>query len=333
MTSPIASNNPSIPLWRQIQRTNFTKWDDLANFLHFSALLRQKILPLTEFPLNLPLRLARKIKKNTIDDPIFRQFVPLIEELVDSPGFVPEPLQDTSFRKTKKLLHKYHGRALILATSACAMHCRFCFRQNFPYETKISGFEEELAYIAKETTLNEIILSGGDPLSLSNSMLQSLFEALETIPHVRRIRFHSRFPIGIPERIDEELLQILKNSSKQIVFILHCNHALELDADVLAALKQLQRLGIPLLNQSVLLKGVNDEKEALLALSEALVQGGILPYYLHLLDPVKGAEHFLVSDERGVELIRHLQKHTSGYAVPKLVRETPGQSSKSLISC
>jgi EF-P beta-lysylation protein EpmB len=333
MTTSSASDTPQVPLWRQIQRTNFIKWDDLADFLHFSALSRQKILPYAKFPLNLPRRLAQKIQKNTIDDPIFRQFVPLTDELVDSPGFVAEPLQDTSFRKTKKIVHKYQGRALLLSTSACAMHCRFCFRQNFPYETKADGFEEELAYIAKETTLNELILSGGDPLSLSNATLQSFFESLEKIPHIRLIRFHSRFPVGIPERIDDAFLQILKNSSKQIVFILHCNHALELDTDVLSALKKIQQLGIPTLNQSVLLKGVNDKEEALLNLSETLVQGGILPYYLHLLDLVKGAAHFLVSDERGKELIHYLQKHTAGYAVPRLVRETPGESSKSFISC
>jgi KamA family protein len=211
------------------------------------------------------------------------------------------------------------------------MHCRFCFRQNFPYETETYGFEEELAYIAQETTLTEIILSGGDPLSLSDGQLLALFQALDEMPHIERIRFHTRFPIGIPERIDDSFLQVLEGSTKQIIFIVHCNHARELDSDVVAALRRILKLGIPVLNQSVLLHGVNDGEEPLLELSEALVQGGVLPYYLHLLDLVEGAAHFSVSDERAKELIRYLQDHISGYAVPRLVREIPGQPSKSLI--
>ncbi len=319
------------PFWRQIQRQNFIRWEELVHFLELSPELREKILPRARFPLNLPRRLAEKIAKGTLDDPILRQFVPLEDELQPAPGFVSEPLQDTSFRKTKKLLHKYEGRALVLTSSACAMHCRFCFRQNFPYETETYGFEEELAYIAQETTLTEIILSGGDPLSLSDGQLLALFQALDEMPHIERIRFHTRFPIGIPERIDDSFLQVLEGSTKQIIFIVHCNHARELDSDVVAALRRILKLGIPVLNQSVLLHGVNDGEEPLLELSEALVQGGVLPYYLHLLDLVEGAAHFSVSDERAKELIRYLQDHISGYAVPRLVREIPGQPSKSLI--
>ena len=317
-----------IPLWRTIQRQNFNSFSELATYLELS---NEKILAKPKFSLNLPRRLAEKIKKNTLEDPILRQFVPLTDELLPTPGFVLEPVQDSSFRKTKKTLHKYQGRALILASSACAMHCRFCFRQNFPYETETFGFTEELAYISEQTDLNEIILSGGDPLSLSDTQLQSLFDALEKIPHIKRIRFHTRFPIGIPERIDPSFLQVLKSSSKQIFFIIHCNHPRELDPEVIAALKQVQSLSIPVLNQSVLLKGVNDDEKTLLDLSEALVQSGIIPYYLHLLDPVQGSGHFKVSDKRAQELIQYLQKNTSGYAVPKLVREIPGELSKTSI--
>lgn len=320
-----------IPLWRQIQRENFTHLGRLADFLELEPSLREELLDRARFSLNLPKRLAEKIKKNTLGDPIFRQFVPLKKELQEAPGYTLEPLQDTRFCKTPRTLHKYHGRALLLPTSACAMHCRFCFRKNFPYETAPSEFTDELAYIESQKNLSEIILSGGDPLSLSNASLKHLFQGLEKIPHVRRIRFHTRFPIGIPERIDEPFLDILKSSSKQIVFIIHCNHPRELDEDIFQALKSIQKLGALLLNQSVLLKGVNDDETTLLSLSEKLICQGILPYYLHLLDLVEGSAHFWVSDERGKELIQYLSEHTSGYGVPKLVREVPGERSKSLI--
>ncbi len=324
-------SEPQIPLWRQIQKENFTAIGKLAEFLELSPTLQEELLPRARFPLNLPRRLAEKIEKNTLDDPILKQFVPVKKELLQTPGFTPEPVEDTKFCKTPRTLHKYQARALLLPTSACAMHCRFCFRKNFPYETKPSQFQEEIAYIASEKSLSEIILSGGDPLSLSDAALNSLFQGLDNIPHIERIRFHTRFPIGIPERINDSFLNILKTSSKQIVFIIHSNHPKELDQDVFQALKSVQKLGIPVLNQSVLLKGVNDDEKTLLTLSEALTGQGILPYYLHLLDLVEGSSNFLVTDERAKELVQYLTEHTSGYAVPKLVREVPGHRSKLVI--
>ena len=321
----------AISPWRQIQKENFTQLPALLEFLELSPDLQKKILSTPRFSLNIPRRLASKIVKNTLDDPILRQFVPLEEELHSTPGFSLEPVQDQAFRKTKKILHKYNGRALVIATSACAMHCRFCFRQNFPYETQTSGFQEELEYLANNPTLSEVILSGGDPLSLSDAVLQKLFHDLDAIPHIRRIRFHTRFPIGIPERIDASFLHILASSTKQIYFIIHCNHPKELDADVIAALGRIGKLGIPLLNQSVLLKGVNDDPQVLLELSETLINAGVLPYYLHELDAVEGAAHFALPSERGPELIRYLQTHLSGFAVPRLVKEEPGRPSKTLV--
>ncbi len=321
----------TIPLWRQIQRLNFTRIEPLSDFLELSPELRAKLFARPRFTLNLPRRLAAKIAKNTLDDPILRQFVPLQEELIRTPGFVADPLQDEQFRKAKKILHKYQGRALLLASSACAMHCRFCFRQNFPYETEEKGFEEELAIIRQDKSLSEIILSGGDPLSLSDGSLAALFRSFDEIPHLKRIRFHTRFPIGIPERIDDSFLALLDSSSKQVFFIIHCNHPLELDPDVVSALKKIQRLGIPVLNQAVLAKGVNDDEKTLLAHSEALVNAGILPYYLHQLDPVVGAGHFALPETRGAELIRFIQLNLSGYGVPRLVREEPGHPSKTFL--
>lgn len=322
----------TIPVWRQIQRNNFTRIDPLLDFLELSEEFRGKVLARPRFTLNLPQRLAAKIEKNTLNDPILRQFVPLTDEEIPTPGFVSDPVQDQTFQKTKKILHKYKGRALLVTTSACAMNCRFCFRQNFPYETEEKSFEEEISYLKKNTSISEIILSGGDPLSLNDGSLANLFSSFNTLDHLKRIRFHTRFPVGIPERIDNSFLDLLESSSKQIFFIVHINHPREVDAEVLAALKKIQRLGIPTLNQSVLLKGVNDDEKTLLSLSETLVDAGVIPYYLHSLDPVQGAGHFALSEERGPQLIRHIQTHLSGYGVPRLVREQPGHPSKTFIN-
>jgi len=328
----LCSRQTDLSLWRQIQRKTFTRIGPLLDFLELSDEKREKILRDPSFPLHLPLRLAEKIEKNTLEDPILRQFVPLVDELAAVPGFVADPVQDQSFKKTKKLLHKYRGRALLLASGACAMHCRFCFRQNFPYETEAQGFEEEIAYLAADPSLSEVILSGGDPLSLSDGALAQLFRALDAIPHIKRIRFHTRFPIGIPERIDLSLLDLLSACGKQIFFIVHVNHPKELDAEVIEALQKIQRLGIPVLNQSTLLKGVNDDSQTLLSLSEALINCGVIPYYLHALDPVQGAGHFALSEEeKGLQLIRYLQENLSGFGVPRFVREEPGLPSKTFV--
>ena len=318
----------SLPLWREIQRKNFTRIHDLSDFLELSSTLRAQLVERSLFTLNVPYRLAAKMEKNTLDDPLFRQFVPLREEEISSPDLLDDPLQDRAFRKTNKLLKKYKRRALMITTGACVMNCRFCFRKNFPYETEIPGFDKELETIRNDPTLNEIILSGGDPISLSDSTLGLLLVALDEISHVKRIRFHTRFPIGIPERIDDSFLALLAKNRKQIVFILHCNHPRELDPEVAASLKKVQKLGIPLLNQSVLLRKVNDDEKTLLELMEALTDIGVIPYYLHLNDRIAGGGHFDVSRERGEELIRYLQEHASGYGVPRLVREEPHHKSK-----
>ena len=318
-------------LWRQIQRENFTCAHQLADFLELSEEKRSLLFQSPRFILNLPRRLAQKMDKNDFSDPLFRQFVPLQEEKIFQPGFQADPVCDQSFRKERKILHKYKGRALWLASSACAMHCRYCFRQNFPYETEARDCSAEITYLQQNSDIQEIILSGGDPLSLSDAALMQLLYAFESIPHIRRIRFHTRFPIGIPERIDCSFLELLGSIKKKIYFIIHCNHPKELDADVIAALQKISALGIPLLNQAVLLKGVNDEEETFLALCEALIDAGILPYYLHLLDPVQGASHFAVPEERGRSLIRYAQERLSGYGIPRLVREEAGSPSKTFL--
>ncbi len=268
------------------------------------------------------------MEKGRLDDPLLRQFLPLVEEEVQNPLFVADPIADNAFRKSPKLLHKYHGRALLVCTSACAMHCRYCFRRHFDYETTDKFFQEELALIAEDSSLSEILLSGGDPLSLGEQHFNHLMESLCAIPHVKRIRLHTRFPMGIPERIDDALLSMLARCSKQVFFTIHCNHAREFDALILERLKEVQKLGIPVLTQTVLLRGVNDDACTLKELCELLVNNGIIPYYLHQLDRVQGAAHFEVSEEEGIALIKAIAAELPGYAVPKYVREVPHMPNK-----
>ncbi|MFA6916471.1 MAG: KamA family radical SAM protein [Parachlamydiales bacterium] len=321
---------PSAP-WQKILRGNFTRLNTLLEFLELDSSTIARLAVRKEFPLNLPRRLAEKIQKNTLEDPIFKQFVPLADEFVAAENFVLEPLSEGGCKVGKKLLHKYQGRVLLVCTSACAMHCRYCFRQNFDYQVQDKGFEQELAYIAEDTTLREVILSGGDPLALTNERLSEILKAVDAIPHITRIRFHTRFPIGIPERIDEGLIALLTGLSKKVWLVVHVNHPLELDQDVLAHLKKLSDKGVMLLNQSVLLKGVNADVEVLEALCNKLVDNNILPYYIHQLDRVKGASHFEVDLEEGKALMRSLQKRVSGYALPRYAQEIPGFASKVII--
>ncbi len=316
--------------WRHIQLQNFVSWEKLSLFLQIDK-NQKDVLVKSSFPLNLPLRLAEKIQKSNLEDPILKQFLPITSENLLEPGFQKDPVNDTSFKKEAKLIQKYQGRALLVTTSACAMHCRYCFRKNFSYEVDRKDFQPEISLIEKDTSLREIILSGGDPLSLSNAQLKNLLESLGNISHIKRIRFHTRFPIGIPERIDEEFLSILDSFAKQIHFVIHTNHPKELDSTIFCALKKIQKLGIPVLNQSVLLKGINDCVFTLKELFETLSDHGILPYYLHQLDKVAGAGHFEVKETEGKALMKELSSHLSGYTLPKYSKEEPGSPSKTII--
>lgn len=317
--------------WRQILRSNYTNWEKLADFLQFSQEERDQIIVQKHFPLNLPTRLAAKIEKGNFRDPILRQFLPTTEEKVHSNGYLTDPVGDQSSRCGPKLLHKYQGRVLFVTTGACAMHCRYCFRQNFDYDVADKTFALELEQIANDSTVYEVILSGGDPLSLPNRVLKSLIDKIASIPHIKRIRFHTRFPIGIPERIDEEFLAMIRNTSTQFWFVIHCNHPRELDDTIFSHLTQLRKCGVNILNQAVLLKGVNDNADTLTELCLSLVDNGISPYYLHQLDRVQGAAHFEVPEQEGLRLIQEISKRLPGYALPKYVREIAGQPCKTPI--
>jgi len=317
--------------WKNTLRSNFTSAKMVSDFLQLDDAQRDMIDLDPSFSLLLPRRLAQKIEKGTLQDPIFAQFVPLKKERTRAKNFSFDPLQESHFQKSEKLLQKYEGRALILTTGACAMHCRFCFRSHFHYDTKGHTFEKEIATLKKSPSIEEVILSGGDPLALPNEKLFALIDQIASIDHIKRIRLHSRFPIGIPERVDADFLAGLAACKKQLIFVLHTNHAREFDSDVWQALAEIQKFQIPILSQSVLLKGVNDQKEALYCLFSTLANHGIIPYYLHRLDQVQQAAHFQVSPQKGKKIIQSLRKCLSGYCVPRFVEEIPNQPSKAII--
>ena len=317
--------------WKAILRESITRLEDLFLFLELDEKNKKEIFTNKKFPLLLPKRLADKIQKNNLEDPIFRQFVPITSEQNISEQFSCDPVQDILFKKTSHLLHKYSHRVLIVTTQACAMHCRYCFRQNFSYE-KNSDFFDELKIIKEDTSLKEVILSGGDPLSLPDDKIKNLITSIEDIDHIKIIRFHTRFLIGIPERVDDEFINILRSCKKQIIFVIHVNHPIELDSVVKESIKKLQLLGIKVLCQTVLLKGVNDDLDTLTKLCWSLIEIGVMPYYLHQLDYVQGAMHFKVEALTGLNLVEQLREILPGYAVFKYVKEIPKEKSKTPLS-
>lgn len=289
------------------------------------------------FPLKVPRSYLARMRHGDAADPLLRQVLPLGEELLEVPGFVPDPVGDLQSLAGPGLLHKYAGRALLVTTGACAIHCRYCFRREFPYAEQHAGrqsFALALESIRADRSIREVLLSGGDPLTLSDRRLGDLIAALGDIEHVQRVRVHTRLPVVLPERIDAGFLRAWNAAPRlQRVMVVHANHANEVRdaADVRDALAALRADGTTLLNQSVLLRGVNDSVPALANLSEALFEHGVLPYYLHLLDPVRGAAHFDVPEDEARMLVTRLADVLPGYLVPKLVREVPGAGAKTML--
>ncbi|WP_280547862.1 EF-P beta-lysylation protein EpmB [Halomonas sp. 11-S5] len=283
------------------------------------------------FEVRVPEVYLARIRPGDPADPLLRQVLPLAEEAVPMAGYVADPLKEAEHAPAPGLIHKYAGRVLLIASPACAVNCRYCFRRHFPYEENAPSraqWEESLEHIRQDPSIREAILSGGDPLAASDRQLAWLVERLEAIPHLKRLRIHTRLPVVIPERIDDALLGWLGATHLQKVMVLHINHANEIDEAVIAACRKLSAAGVTLLNQSVLLRGVNDSIGALAALSERLFEAGILPYYLHVLDPVAGAAHFDVADDEARELVAGLREVLPGFLMPRLVREIPGEASK-----
>jgi len=291
----------------------------------------EQLTRLSGFPLRVPLGYVARMRRGDPRDPLLLQVLPREPELDEVAGYVPDPVGDTAATVHSGVLHKYHGRALLITTAACPVHCRYCFRRHFDYadnQLDRQALDQAMDYLRDHPEIVEIILSGGDPLTLSNARLMEISDRLATLPYLRRLRIHSRMPIVLPERIDAGLLTWLHNLPWQTIVVTHSNHANEIDATVHQALVKLKTSNVTLLNQSVLLREVNDHPDDLVELSEALFAAGVLPYYLHVLDRVKGAHHFEVSPDQAYGLYQTLQQRLPGFLVPKLVREIAGHAHK-----
>lgn len=280
------------------------------------------------FELRVPEAFLERMEPGNAADPLLRQVLPVDAESDDTPGFANDPVGDHASLANGGVIHKYQGRALLIATGACAINCRYCFRRHFPYadaNASSGQWAEALDYLRDDPSISEVILSGGDPLSLNDRRLRELSEGLVSIPHLRRIRVHSRMPVVLPSRIDESLIGWLTGTRLTPVMVIHANHAQELDMRVAESLQRLARDGVRLYNQAVLLRGVNDDAQTLINLSERLFDIGVQPYYLHLLDRVRGAAHFEVNEGEARALMRALAAVTPGYMLPRLVREVAGE--------
>lgn len=317
--------------WRELWRDAIT---DAGELLHAVGLgHRTDLLPPDDagFPLRVPRGFVARMRQGDPDDPLLLQILPRLAEHAQVPGYSVDAVGDMASRASHGVLHKYDGRALLIASGSCAVNCRYCFRRHFPYGDEIAAaaqWREALEHVAADTSIRELILSGGDPLSLATHKLEELTRGLAALPHVIRLRIHTRLPVVLPERVDDAFVAWLSALPLQKVVVLHANHANEFDASVDAACARLRDAGATLLNQSVLLAGVNDDADTLAAMCERSFAAGVLPYYLHQLDKVTGAAHFEVSDARALDLVDALRARLPGYLVPKLVRELPGDPSK-----
>ncbi len=332
MAHIVTLNTPSREEWLLQLADVITDPDELLQLLNIDA--SAELLAGRDarrlFALRVPRAFAARMEKGNPNDPLLRQVLTAQEEFIAAPGFTTDPLEE-QHSVVPGLLHKYRNRALLLVKGGCAVNCRYCFRRHFPYadnQGNKRNWQAALDYIALHPELDEIIFSGGDPLMAKDHELDWLIGELEAIPHIKRLRIHSRLPVVIPARITDTLAARLARSSLQILLVNHINHAREIDDAFRAAMTQLRQAGVTLLNQSVLLRGVNDNAQTLADLSNALFDAGVMPYYLHVLDKVQGAAHFMVSDEDARQIVRELLTLVSGYMVPRLAREIGGEPSK-----
>ena len=331
--APVSMQHATVPpRWQQLWREAVRDPRELLSLLglaHLAGQLSEDAA--TQFPLRVPRGFVDRMRHGDPHDPLLRQVLPLDDEDRIVPGFGLDAVGDAAARAASGVIRKYRGRALLVATGSCAIHCRYCFRRHFPYAEETAaagGWSDAIALIASDASIDEVILSGGDPLSLATSKLAELTDALASIPHLKRLRIHTRLPTVLPERVDAALLAWLRALPWPVTMVVHVNHANEFDGKVDAALAGLRGTGATLLNQAVLLRGVNDTVDALADLSERSFASGVLPYYLHQLDRVAGTAHFEVEDARARGLHAALAARLSGYLVPRLVREVAGEPGK-----
>jgi EF-P beta-lysylation protein EpmB len=330
-----AQQNPTSSNWQKLWREAIIDPRELLSLLGLDELAGQiSEAASKQFPLRVPRGFAARMRHGDANDPLLRQVLPVTDEDLVVPGFDFDAVGDAAAKGATGVIQKYDGRALLVATGSCAVHCRYCFRRHFPYgeETAAANqWREALDFLRANTSISEVLLSGGDPLSLSTAKLAEFTDGLRRLPHIRRLRLHTRLPVVLPERVDAPLLAWLRDLPWPTVIVIHANHANELDASVADAMATLRGAGATLLNQSVLLHGVNDGVDTLAALSERLCEIGVLPYYLHQLDRVAGSAHFEVADDRARELLAELHGQLPGYLVPRLVREVAGAPGKTAL--
>ena len=322
----------TIPSWHQSLIDAFRNPQDLAEYLNIAPLdLGFNSVQNEDFPMLVPREFADRIEKGNPQDPLLLQIMPSNRELETKEGYGEDPVGEAEATMAPGVMQKYHGRVLLVTTAACPIHCRYCFRRHFPYSDSLASgpnLDSAIKYIEANREITEVILSGGDPLMLNNTTLKTVIKRLEQIDHLQRLRIHSRMPIIVPSRIDLELTELLQTSRFTSVLVIHCNHPNELNQSVNDALSAISNAGIIILNQSVLLHGVNDDTETLKLLSERLFSCGVLPYYLHMLDRVTGAMHFEVETTKAIAIHSQLQNSLPGYLIPKLVYEKAGAESK-----
>lgn len=333
-SNPLLSPFPTAKTstWQQAMKDAVREPRELCRLLDLPYVVEQAAVRAARlFPLFAPRDYIARMERGNPCDPLLRQVLPLDAEF-ESPGeFSSDPVGDLAAAKAPGLLHKYAGRALLVTTGACAVHCRYCFRRHFPYEQtppSLDIWNDALAVVAADSSIHELILSGGDPLTIVDPLLAELVRRVAAIPHVARLRVHTRLPIMIPERVNEDLFAWLRGTRLTPIVVIHANHPSELQGTAAAAIGRLVDAGVPVLNQSVLLRGVNDDLETLVALSKRLVDLRAMPYYLHQLDRVTGAAHFEVPVPRGLKLSEALRSRLPGYAVPRYVREVAGAENK-----
>ncbi|WP_293264517.1 EF-P beta-lysylation protein EpmB [Neptunomonas sp.] len=322
--------------WQTLLRQSICNIDELLNEVKLdSSILPVSAQAATDFAIRVPTPYLNRIEKGNPNDPLLLQVLPQPAEMERYPGYSNDPLEELDTNPAPGLIHKYKGRVLLILSGACAINCRYCFRRHFPYQENQLGsqqWQQVLQYLKNDQSITEVIFSGGDPLATPDKRLNNMIRDIEAIAHIQRLRIHSRLPVVIPQRVTDELCHTLASSRLQTVCVLHVNHANEVDTQVAKSIAKLQAAKVTVLNQSVLLKGINDSVDCLKNLSEKLFTYGVLPYYLFVLDPVHGAAHFDVSDNDAIALVNTLQTELPGYLVPRLAREIPGRPSKTLLS-